>query len=509
MECSGSPAAAVADCWRMINQQQLTRLVTEFQWEGNLSMSAMKAGMDRKTARKYVRAGVVRLPEREPRLWRTRADPLGAVWAHAEEYLRAAPELEATALFERLLLTEGAALQEGQLRTFQRRVRQWRLEHGAEPEVIFAQEHRPGEVMQVDWTHAKELAVSIAGQPLDHLLCQAVLPYSNWQWATRCQSESLLSVRHGLQAALQRLGKVPERLQIDNSSAATHQISGGGKREFNAEFLSLVEHYGLQPRTIGIQCPNQNGDVESHNGHLKRRLLQHLLLRGYRDFASVADYDHFLEGVLVQANGRRQAKVAEELAVMRELPPTQLSDYDEVDCRVSSHSTIRVKNVTYSVPARFIGRRLRARVTEQQVVVYHEREPVAELLRSKGRRAVIDYRHVIQALLRKPGAFARYRHREELFPNATYRAAYDKLVRDHGQRPGELEYLRLLKLTAELGVSAVDGLLSELVGSAVAPWRTESLRRFLCPTLAVPLVEPTVDLALYDALLGTEVAHVA
>lgn len=82
-------------------------------------------------------------------------------------------------------------------------------------------------------------------------------------------------------------------------------------------------------------------------------------------------------------------------------------------------------------------------------------------------------------------------------------------MRDHGQRPGELEYLRLLKLTAELGVSAVDGLLSELVGSAVAPWRTESLRRFLCPTLAVPLVEPTVDLALYDALLGTEVAHVA
>jgi hypothetical protein len=176
---------------------------------------------------------------------------------------------------------------------------------------------------------------------------------------------------------------------------------------------------------------------------------------------------------------------------------------------VSSHSTIRVKKVTYSVPARFIGRRLRARVTEQQVAVYHEGEPVAELLRSKGRRAVIDYRHVIQALLRKPGAFARYRHREELFPNATYRAAHDKLVRDHGQRPGELEYLRLLKLTAELGVSAVAGLLSELVGSAVAPWRTESVRRFLCPPPAVPLVEPTVDLALYDALLGAEVAHVA
>jgi len=493
----------------MINQQQLTRLVVEFQREGNLSMSAIKAGMDRKTARKYVTSGMARLPECEPRRWRTRADPLSGVWARAEEYLRAAPELEATALFERLLLTEGDALQERQLRTFQRRVRQWRLEHGAEPEVMFEQVHRPGEVMQMDWTHATELEVSIAGQPLDHRLCHVVLPYSNWQWATRCQSESLLSARHGLQAALERLGQVPEQLQIDNSSAATHQISVGGKREFNAEFLSLVAHYGMKPRTIGIGCPNQNGDVESHNGHLKRRLLQHLLLRGYRDFSSVADYDRFLEAVLVQANERRREKVAEELAVMRELPPTRLSDYDEVDCRVSSHSTIRVKRVTYSVPARFIGRRLRARVSEQQVLVYHGTERVAELLRSTGRRAVIDYRHVIQALLRKPGAFARYRHREEMFPNATYRAAHDKLVCDHGQRPGELEYLRLLKLTAELGVSAVDGLLSELVGHAAAPWRTESVRQWLCPSPTVTLVEAPVNLAVYDALLGEEVAHVA
>ena len=507
--CPGGVEIVGAYCWRMINQQQLTRLVAEFQREGNLSMSAMKAGMDRKTARKYVKSGMVRLSERGPRRWRTRTDPLGGVWARAEEYLRAAPELEATALFEHLLLTQGEALQAGQLRTFQRRVRQWRLEHGAEPEVIFAQEHRPGEVMQVDWTHAKELAVSIAGQPLDHLLCQAVLPYSNWQWATRCQSESLLSVRHGLPAALHRLGKVPGQLQIDNSSAATHPIRVGGKREFNAEFLSLVAHYGLVPRTIGIGCPNQNGDVESHNGHLKRRLTQHLLLRGSRDFASAADYDRFIEGVLVQANGRRREKVAEELAVMRELPSTRWSDYDEVDCRVSSHSTIRVKQVTYSVPARFIGRRLRARVTEQRVDVYHGAERVAELTRSQGRRAVIDYRHVIQALLRKPGAFARYRHREELFPDATYRAAHDKLVRDHGQRPGELEYLRLLKLTAELGVSAVVGLLSELVGHTATPWRTESVRRLLCPTPAVTLMEPAVDLTVYDALLGGEVAHVA
>ncbi len=166
-----------ADCRDMINAKQRIRLVTEFQRTGSIGMSALKSGMDRKTARKYLRH-----PERwgEPRPardWRTRGDPLAAIWQEAEPRLRVAPELEAKALFEHLLMLRPEQLRETQLRTFQRRVRQWKLEHGPAPEVIFPQTHRPGEVMQLDWTHAKELAISIAGHPLDHLLCQAVLPY--------------------------------------------------------------------------------------------------------------------------------------------------------------------------------------------------------------------------------------------------------------------------------------------------------------------------------------------
>ena len=425
--------------------------------------------MDRKTARKYLKNPERLSQPRPARAWRTRVDPLAQIWPEAEPRLRAAPKLEAKALFEHLLLIRPEQMRELQLRTFQRRVRQWKWAHGPAPEVIFPQTHSPGEVMQLDWTLARELEISIAGQPLDHLLCQAVLPYSNWQWVKRCQSESLLSLRAGLQAALFRLGKVSKVLQIDNSSAATHQISGEGKRGFNPEFLSLVAHYGLTPRTIHVRCPNENGDVESHNGHLKRRLEQHLLLRGHRDFASEAAYDEFVAGVLTQANGPRSAKVGEELAVMRELPPTRLCEYDEVECRVCSHSTIRVRRVTYSVPARFISRRLRARVYEQHLEVYHGTEQIAHITRVPGRQAVIDYRHVIQALLRKPGAFARYHYLEELFPSSTYRRAYDRLVQDHGLGAGELEYLRLLKLTAELGANAVEGLLGELLCSGTPP----------------------------------------
>jgi transposase len=493
----------------MINEKQYRRLLREFARTNNMSISALSAGVDRKTARKYLKGQRSPEEQRCPHTWRTRADPLESIWAEAERRLRAAPELEAKALFDHLRSFHDESVPESALRTFQRRVSEWRLQHGPEPDVVFAQVHRPGEVMQIDWTRARELQVTVHSRPLDHLFCQAVLPYSNWQWATRCCSESLLSLRQGLQEALFRLGRVPARLQIDNSSTATHAVRRDGKREFNTDFLSLMEHFGLSPRTIAVGCPNQNGDVEAHQGHLKRRLHQHLLLRGTRNFDSEAEYDRFVEGVLVAANAPRASKVAEELSVMKELPPVRLCDFSEEDCRVGCHSTVRVRNAVYSVPARYIGERLRARVYEQRVELFRGHERVLEVPRSVGRRPRIDYRHVIDSLLRKPGAFARYRYREELFPSLTYRRALDRLVEDYGPREGELEYLRLLKLTAELGVtSTLDSLLSEYLAQG-RRWRTASLRSFLFPREEVSLstLEAPVDLSVYDGLLaGSEVS---
>jgi hypothetical protein len=156
------------------------------------------------------------------------------------------------------------------------------------------------------------------------------------------------------------LRKVTRELRVDNTSAATHRIGPGAERDFNPEFASLCEHYGLVPKTIGIACPHENGDVESSNGHLKRRLRQHLLLRGSRDFETEAAYEEFVIDVIKAGNRRRVDKLGRELAVRKALPPTRLSEYDELYCRVSSASAIRVKKVGYSVPARltFHGTRL-------------------------------------------------------------------------------------------------------------------------------------------------------
>lgn len=497
----------------MITNKQYQRLMSEYEKTGKMVVSAMKADVHPQTARKYVEAARPPAELQAQHTWRTRPDPVAGIWERAEQMLSQAPELEAKELFEYLCAMYGpeAGSVGLALRTFQRRVLAWRLQHGPDKEVFFAQEHLPGQVMQLDWTNANELGVTIAGRLLEHLLCHSVLTYSNWEWASRCQSESLLSLRQGLQASLHQLGAVPERLQIDNSSAATHRVDSGG-REFNPDFLSLVQHYGMKPQTIGIDCPEQNGDVESQNGHLKRRLLQHLLLRGYRDFETVAAYDAFVVKVLHKANDPRRARLAEEFKVMRPLPPTRLSEYDELSCRVSQHSTIRVKRVTYSVPARLIGQEVRVQVYEGQLKVFHGRELLLSLGRATGeRRAVIDYRHLIEHLLRKPGAFAHYVHREELFPDSSFRLAYDRLVADHGERAGRLEYLHLLRLAAELGEAAISTLVAEYSGPGhPGKWRVADLRRYLGltqePTLPELQLQP--ELASYDALLSGEVTHV-
>lgn len=471
-------------------------------------MSAMKSGMSRNTARKYLRQNDVTEQRRVPHTWRTREDPLEAIWPQAEEMLRQAPELEAKALFEHLAASQPEPLKPGLLRTFQRRVKTWRLKEGPEKEVFFTQDAKPGETLAVDWTDMKPLGVTIQGKALDHKLFHAVLPYSNWEWAVRAQSESVLSLRSGLKAALGRLGRVPLKLLTDHSSTATHQLCRDGtRRGFNDEYLAICAHYGLEPRVINVARPQENGNCESAHGHLKRRIKQHLLLRGSRDFASEEEYDRFLIDVLESANRLRATRVTEELAAMRETHVADLPDYRESMVTVGNNSTVRISKMVYSVPSRLIGHKLVARVYENRIVLLAGAAEVAQLpLGRSDRGAVIDFRHLIGHLQRKPGAFANYRWREELFPAPVYRATYDHLERS---APAEADrrYLEILKLAADEGQTAVENALEHLLG-APHPVVSAAEARAVLDTWSDMRREwrqrPPLqaNLAAYDALLG-------
>lgn len=498
----------------MITNQKYHRLMKEHEKTGNVTVSAMRADVSRPTARKYLQE--CKGPEelQIKHTWRTRKDPLDEVWQEAMRMFEGAGELEAKTVFEHLLEKHPSKIGPMHLRTFQRRVRQWRLQHGADKEVFFPQNWTPGRAMQLDWTNANELQVRIKGSVYEHLLCHVVLPYSNWDWAARCQSESLLSLRHGLQEGAHRLGMVPEELRVDNSSAATHQLGKGTERAFNPDFLSICEHYRMKPRTIGISCPNENGDVESSNGHLKRRLNQHLILRTSRDFPTEGDYQMFLEKVLCEGNKGRQARLGEELSVMRALPATRLTEYEEVYCRVSSASTIRVRSVGYSVPARLIGAEVKVEVYENQLKVYSGRDLLLILKRRCGKGGVVlDYRHIIDHLLRKPGAFEGYRYREELFPSRLYREAYDRLIKDYGARKGAVEYLRLLKLSNEVEATDLELMLVEFVCPPHPNWTVDDLRKIVLPRRPrlIQMEDLTPEWSSYDQLLvqREEVSYVS
>ena len=298
--------------------------------------------------------------------------------------------------------------------------------------------------MQTDFTWASALGITIGGEPFAHMLCHPVLPYSNWEWATICQSESMAALRRGVQAALGRLGRAPTYHQTDNSTAATHDLRTG-KRGFNAEYEALVQHYGMVPRTIAVGEKQQNGDVESLNGVLKRRLDQQLLLRGSREFATVAVYEGWVHACLEAANRLRAPRVAEELAVMRPVPAVRLPEFVEHDVRVTAWSTIRIKHNAYSVPSRLAREVVRVRIFDERLE--HR----------------INYRHIIWSLVRAPGAFERYRYRDDLFPTPVFRRAYDALCGAQAVRAAEVEYVRILHLAASTMESDVAQALERLL----------------------------------------------
>lgn len=469
--------------------------------------AAVKANLkSRKTVAKYERLGQLPSELKQPRSYRTRADPFAEDWPEIEQMLASAPDLQAKTLFEWLNDKAPGKYQEGQLRTLQRRVADWRALN-QDKVAVLDQAHQPGAAIQTDGTWLNELGVTIRGQAFKHLLIHCVLPYSNWEWGAIAQSESLIALQRGLSSSLLKLGHVPEYHQTDNSSAATSQVADAptGERGYNERYLALLNHFGLKPRTIALRQPEQNGDVESSHGGLKRALQQHLLLRGSRDFDSLADYEAFVGQIMNRRNQARRQRLAQELAVMKPLTASLLPPYQEVRVKVNRNSLIRVQANLYSVPTHLIGQQVSVRIYEWHLEVYYRQIQVEHLARLVGNnKHAINYRHVVDSLLRKPGGFRDYRYREELFPRLVFRQTWDQLNQWYAPRQADLIYLRILHLAARTLECDVADALQGLLTSATH-WDETDVQRLIGAqqTVAVPQLTPLViDLNRYDQLLS-------
>lgn len=472
--------------------------------EGLVGRAALRAGMDRKTARKYLRLGKLPSELRTPRTWKTRPDPFADYWPRVVTLLAESEgQLEAKSILDVLIAEYPNRYQESHLRTLQRRVRRWKATQGPEKRVFFPQDHPPGKAMQTDFTHGTALGVTIGGEPFAHLICHTVLPYSNWESVTVCQSESMAAIKRGVQAAVFMLGRVPEFHQTDNSTAATHDL-GKGLRGFNREYVALMEHLGMKPRTTEVGAKEQNGDVESANGAFKRRAGQALHLRGSRDFEAVATYEHWLQGVATKANAGRRKKLEEELPSMTALRAERLPEFTEETVRVRSWSTIAVKKNSYSVPSQLIGEEVKVRIFDDKLEVWYAQEMRLVIDRVVGQgHARINYRHIIDSLLKKPGAFEHYRYKEALFPSLTFRKAYDRLQEALAPLQANIHYLRILHLAAKTMESDVEQGLSILLEVGVMPTADEVKALVAPEKTPVPAVPaPVVHLEEYDALLA-------
>jgi hypothetical protein len=399
---------------------------------------ARKLRMSEKTIRKYRDAG--KLPsefEKKPRNYRTRNDPLADYWPEVEALLAKDSGLKPVTLLGWLKQKhnppEGEpVITDAIRRTLERRVADWKLDHDVLKEVIFPQVHHPGDVMAFDFVSLTELRVTIGRRPFAHLLFHAVFTYSNWESVHLCHSESYEAVSVGLQDALHRAGGVPHRVRSDSLSAAVNNLSSD--KAFTSQYRALLAHYGVQGHRINVRKPQENGDVESAHGHLKSALDQALRLRGSRDFGSVEEYVAFVEQVVAQRNAERSAAFREERAVLGPLPAQRLPSFTVVSVKMNSDCTVRVKHNVYSVSSKYIGKEMEVRVHQDHLELWYRNECRERIPRLFGSgKEVIDFRHVIDSLIRKPGAFVNYKYVHHLYPTTRFRMAYDQLMRARGR----------------------------------------------------------------------------
>jgi len=460
----------------MVTDRQVKRMRRALSSGKTLAQAADAGNMDEKTARKYREVGVLPGELAKPHTWRTREDPFEEVWAEVCEQLEVSPRLQAKTLFEWLLRKYPGRFEEGQLRTFQRGVKRWRATLGPAKEVFFSQVHKPGRLCASDFTQMTSLGVTIQGQCFEHLVYHFVLTYSNWETVTVCFSESFEALSDGLQNALWELGGVPERHRSDRMSSAVNNLSEA--KDFTGRYEGLLNHYGLEGEKIQAGKANENGDAESSHRWFKEAVDQALLLRGSRDFESHQAYEQFLGKVLARRNAGRRRRLAEELAVLGSLPERRRESYRRVRVRVGTGSVIHVYHNVYSVDSRLIGEQVDVRVHADHLEVWYGQRQVERLPRLRGRgKHRIDYRHVIDTLVRKPGAFENYRYREDLFPTSRFRMAYDALREARPSRAAR-EYLRILEMAAKESETGVDEALRELLAQE-RPITPEAVKELL------------------------------
>jgi hypothetical protein len=483
------------------------RLYMSYRQTLSAEAAAAKAGFS--TASAYRIEDDPRLPSQKkvPR-GRRRPDPLEPYWdAEIVPILEAAPGIRAIGVLAELRRRH-PELNPNIRRTLERRINAWRALHGPEQDVIFRQEHEPGRLGLSDFTDTSALGISIAGQPLAHRLYHFRLAFSGFEHAhVVLGGESFVALAEGLQNALWALGGVPKEHRSDSLSAAFRNLTADAQQDLTQRYQNLMRHYEMEPSRNNAGVAHENGSIESAHGHLKEALEDALLLRGSRDFADLDAYRAFVDETVGRRNANNRKRIALEREALASLPQRRTADFEEKVVTVTSSGGFILRRVFYTVPSRLIGHRLRVRIFDDrlecflgatQVAVLRRGQPVSE---SKGGH-VVDYRHVIHALRRKPMALNNLVYRDQLFPRPAYTRAFEVLRERCDDRHACKVTVELLALAHE---RACEAELADVIAADLEAGRLPDLAalraRFRPSATPIPKVAvELVPLGSYDEL---------
>ncbi|WP_306770250.1 IS21 family transposase [Mycobacterium sp. KBS0706] len=483
------------------------RLYMKFRQTETVPIAAAKAGFG--TATGYRIEKDARLPStRKLPRGRRRPDPLADVWeAEIVPMLKAAPGLRPVAVFEEMLRRH-PELGLGIRRTLERRIRAWQALHGAEQEVIFRQIHEPGRLGLSDFTDMADLGITIAGVVLDHRLYHFRLAYSGFEHGhVILGGESFVALAEGLQNALWAVGGAPHEHRSDSLSAAFRNLDRDAREDLTRRYDALCAHYGMTPSRNNPGVAHENGAIEGLHGHLKRAIEDTLLLRGTRAFDDLAAYRRFIDEIVGRRNARLAKRIDIERAALQALPPRRTTDHEETIVSVTSAGGFTLRKVFYTVPSRLIGHRLRVRLYDDRLELFIGGTPLMTLARgraqAKGQRGhVVDYRHVIHSLRRKPMALLNLVYRDQLFPRRAYARTFDALLAQGAERAACRTMVELLALAHD---RACEAELAQMLDAGLADGRLPDMAAIRARFAPDPSQVPTVrvdlaPLSAYDEL---------
>jgi transposase InsO family protein len=491
------------------------RLYMDYRKTRSPEAAAAQAGFSTATA--YRLEADSRSPsQKKPPRGRRRPDPLAAYWdAEIVPMLKAAPGIRVIGVLQELRWRH-PDLNRNIRRTLERRIQAWRAVNGPEQEIIFRQRHEPGRLGLSDFTDAGGLGVSIAGERLDHRLYHFRMVFSGFEHAhVVLGGESFTALAEGLQNALWALGGAPKEHRSDSLSAAFRNLTADARDDITQRYAALMDHYGMTATRNNVGVPHENGSIESAHGHLKQALEDSLLLRGSRDFADLDAWRAFVDVVVGRRNANLAKPIALEKAALAALPKGRTTDFEEKVIPVTSSGGFSLRRVFYTVPSRLIGHRLRVRIFDDRLECFLGATPVARLRRGRPVSDtqgghMVDYRHIIHALRRKPMALANLVYRDQLFPRPAYRRAFDVLAEQGDLRRACKVTVELLALAHE---RACEAELAEAITADLDARRLPDLaalrERFRPATAGIPeVVVELAPLAVYDELVAVGAANV-